>query len=54
MKFISKNVEETEKFAYDFAKHIKSPQVICLIGNLGAGKLHSQEDLYVSSVLKRV
>lgn len=38
MKFISHNVEETENFAYELAKRITPPQVICLIGNLGAGK----------------
>ena len=38
MKFISKNVEETENFAYELAKHVSPPCIICLIGNLGAGK----------------
>lgn len=38
MKFISKSVEETENFAYNFAQKVSSPKVICLIGNLGAGK----------------
>lgn len=38
MKFISKNVEETENFAYEVAKRVSAPCVICLIGNLGAGK----------------
>lgn len=38
MKYISKSVEETENFAYELAKHVSSPAVICLIGNLGAGK----------------
>lgn len=38
MKYISHNVEETENFAYKLAKQITSPRVICLIGNLGAGK----------------
>ncbi len=38
MKFISHSVEETENFAYTLAKNITAPQVICLIGNLGAGK----------------
>lgn len=38
MKYISKNVEETENFAYELAKHVAPPRVICLIGNLGAGK----------------
>lgn len=38
MIFISKNVSDTENFAYELAKKITSPKVICLIGNLGAGK----------------
>lgn len=38
MKFISKSVEETEEFAYNLASRVKAPRVICLIGNLGAGK----------------
>ncbi len=38
MIFITKSVEETEELAYHIASHITSPQVICLIGNLGAGK----------------
>ncbi len=38
MKFISKNVSDTENFAYELAKRITAPKVICLIGDLGAGK----------------
>ncbi|MBQ8002599.1 MAG: tRNA (adenosine(37)-N6)-threonylcarbamoyltransferase complex ATPase subunit type 1 TsaE [Clostridia bacterium] len=38
MKFISHSVEETEELAFKIAKNITPPQVICLIGNLGAGK----------------
>ena len=38
MKYISKSVEETEAFAYKLASFVASPRVICLIGNLGAGK----------------
>lgn len=38
MKFISHSVEETENFAYSLAEKVSSPCVICLIGNLGAGK----------------
>lgn len=38
MKFISKSVEETENFAYNLASMVNAPRVICLIGNLGAGK----------------
>ena len=38
LKFLSHNAEETENFAYEFAKSVKSPQIICLTGDLGAGK----------------
>lgn len=38
MKFLSKSPEETECFAYDFAKTVQEPAVICLTGDLGAGK----------------
>ena len=38
MKFTSHNSEETENFAFEFAKGITPPAVICLQGDLGAGK----------------
>lgn len=38
MEFISHSPEETEKFAYDLAEKIAPPRVICLTGDLGAGK----------------
>ena len=38
MEFISHSPEETEKFAYDLAGKVTPPQVICLTGDLGAGK----------------
>lgn len=38
MEFISHSTEETEGFAYEFAKKITAPCVICLTGDLGAGK----------------
>lgn len=38
MKFVSHSVEETENFAFDFAKTVSVPCVICLVGDLGAGK----------------
>lgn len=38
MRFLSHSPEETEEFAFEFAKGISSPCVICLIGDLGAGK----------------
>ncbi len=38
MEFISHSVEETENFAYELAAKISAPKVICLTGDLGAGK----------------
>ncbi|MGN1098686.1 MAG: tRNA (adenosine(37)-N6)-threonylcarbamoyltransferase complex ATPase subunit type 1 TsaE [Clostridia bacterium] len=38
MKYISHSAEETEKIACDIAKNITPPRVLCLIGDLGAGK----------------
>ncbi len=38
MKYISHSPEETENFAFDFAKTVTSPCIICLTGDLGAGK----------------
>lgn len=38
MEFISHSPEETEAFAFELAKKISSPRVICLTGDLGAGK----------------
>ena len=38
MEFISHNPEETEQFAYELASKVSAPKVICLTGDLGAGK----------------
>lgn len=38
MEFISHSPEETEQFAYELASNITAPRVICLTGDLGAGK----------------
>ncbi len=38
MKYISHSAEETERFAYEFAESVVPPKVICLRGELGAGK----------------
>lgn len=38
MEFISHSAEETEQFAYQLASKITAPRVICLTGDLGAGK----------------
>lgn len=38
MEFLSHSTEETERFAYEFAKKVSAPHIICLTGDLGAGK----------------
>ena len=38
MTYISHSPEETENFAFEFAKTVTSPSIICLTGDLGAGK----------------
>ena len=38
LEFISHSPEETEQFAYELASKVSAPQVICLTGDLGAGK----------------
>lgn len=38
MKITTNNEQETKKFAQEFAKNLKSGEVICLSGELGAGK----------------
>ena len=38
MSFISHSTEETEKFAFELAANVVPPKVICLAGELGAGK----------------
>ena len=38
MEFISHSPAETEEFAFNLAKRISAPRVICLTGDLGAGK----------------
>ena len=38
ISFISHSPKETEDFAYELAKKITSPRLICLKGDLGAGK----------------
>lgn len=37
-KFISKNSEETEKIGFDLGKRLMTGNVVCLYGDLGAGK----------------
>lgn len=38
MKIATKSPEETKEFAIDFAKSLKAGDIICLYGDLGAGK----------------
>ena len=38
MEYISKSYEETQKIASDFAKTLKSGDVVCMYGDLGADK----------------
>lgn len=38
MKFLSHSPQETELFAQSIAKKVAPPAIICLIGDLGAGK----------------
>ncbi len=38
MQFISNSPDETQGFAADMAKSLKSGDVLCLYGDLGAGK----------------
>ena len=38
MKYISHSPSETEEIAKSLAKTVSAPRVICLIGDLGAGK----------------
>lgn len=38
MRYISHSVQETEDFARKFAAGVTAPRVICLRGDLGAGK----------------
>lgn len=38
MEFISHSPQETENFACSLAEKVTSPRVICLTGDLGAGK----------------
>lgn len=37
-KYITYSEEETENFAYDFAKSLKKDSIVVLTGNLGTGK----------------
>ena len=43
--FLSKSPEDTLKFAKDFAKNLKTGDVIVLLGNLGSGKTKFTEGI---------
>ncbi len=38
MKYVSNSREDTIKIAYEFAKELKRGDIVCLTGDLGAGK----------------
>ena len=38
MKYISQSLEDTQKIAAEFAKTLKKGDVLCMYGDLGAGK----------------
>ena len=38
MEFLSHSTAETEEFAFNLAKKVTPPHIICLTGDLGAGK----------------
>lgn len=38
MEYISNSYDDTQKIAADFSKELKSGDVICMYGDLGAGK----------------
>lgn len=38
MKYTSKSLKDTEKIAREFGKSLKGNEIICLVGDLGAGK----------------
>ena len=40
MKYVSHSVEDTQKFAYEFAQLVQPDDLLLLVGDLGAGKTH--------------
>lgn len=38
MEYISNSSEDTKKIAYEFSKSLKSGDVVCMYGEMGAGK----------------
>ena len=57
-KFISKNIQDTENFAKEFGKRIEKGDVVCLYGELGAGKTQFTkgvaQGLGISRIIKSV
>ena len=47
MKYVSNSREDTIKIAYEFARSLKKGDIVCLTGDLGAGKT-----AFVSGVAK--
>ena len=38
MEIVTKNASETKNFGRTFASHLKGGEILCLVGDLGAGK----------------
>ena len=47
-EFISESVEETKRIARHFARNLKPGDVVCLKGDLGAGKTHFVKGMAVA------
>jgi len=54
MKFISKSEKETHGFAKKIAKELRGGEVLCLIGDLGAGKTAFVKGLAAGLGIKNV
>ena len=54
MKFISKSEKETFNFAKKFAAKLPGGEVLCLIGDLGAGKTAFTKGLAVGLEIKNI
>lgn len=47
-EFLSESVQETKEFAKEFAEYLKPGDVVCLKGDLGAGKTHFVKGMAVA------
>ena len=54
MKFTVKNLEETKKFANDFAAKLNGGEVVLLNGDLGAGKTTFTQFVFAALGVKEV